>query len=73
MSDINFLFGALAWGLEVAWKPVSILGGFFVLVVALGYIWYRVERNINRKLTQPFREAMERKDIKVVDGRMVER
>ena len=69
MSDVNFLFGALRWALGVVWKPFSILGGFFVLVVALGYIWYRVERNINKKLTQPFRDAMERKDIKMVDGR----
>lgn len=69
MSDINFLFGALRYFFNVIWGALIVIGWFTLGVFILGYIWYRVERNINKKLTQPFRDAMERKDIKVVDGR----
>ena len=56
--------------LQNNWKSIlELFGGFFLLVIFLGYIWYRVERNINKKLTQPFRDAMETKNIKVVNGR----
>ena len=69
MNDINFLFGALRYFFNVIWGALIVIGWFTLGVFILGYIWYRVERRINKKLTQPFREAMERKNIKVVDGR----
>jgi hypothetical protein len=46
-------------------KILELFGGFFLLIVLTGYVFYRVERNINRKLTQPFRDAMEDKQIRI--------
>ena len=70
MHILTKLFWTVLTYLQAYWVQITeLFGGFFLLVVALGYLWYRVKRNINKKLTQPFRDAMERKNIKVIDGR----
>ena len=66
MRDINFLFGALRFGLEVAWKPIVYAGWFIGGIIAMFVIWW-IWDIIQ---TKSIRRHINRKRIRLIDGRV---
>lgn len=65
MADINFLFSALRWGVDVAWKPALVMVGFFGLIILLVGAWVVWDAITWRRKTRVIRRRLEEKDLTV--------